>query len=222
MSDEISSSPATAGEGSGVRVFPNEPISVLAAAPSPPAPSPASGRGEKRERIVAAARGWIGTPYVHQAAAKGQGTDCLGLIRGLYAELYGAEPEAPPPYTPDWNEARASEEPLLSAARRHLKKGPHTSRCARRPLPAGEGEGAVTSPAGRGRAEGAGEGLILPAQILIFRILPAGPAKHCGVAVSEDHFVHAYAGRAVIESWLSRWWIERLAGVFEFPGVEGW
>ncbi len=140
-----------------------------------------------RARIVAAARAWIGTPYVHQAAAKGQGTDCLGLIRGLYAELHGAEPEAPPPYTPDWNEARASEEPLLSAARRHLA-----------PV----------------------AGAILPAQILIFRILPAGPAKHCGVAVSEDHFVHAYAGRAVVESWLSRWWIERLAGVFEFPGVE--
>ncbi len=172
-----------------------------------------AGAGERllaRPRIAAAARAWIGTPYVHQASAKGQGTDCLGLLRGLYAELYGAEPEAPPPYTPDWNEAHASEEPLLSAARRHLKEGPHPSRFARRPLPAGEVEGA-----------GAGEGLILPGQILIFRILPAGPAKHCGVAVSDDYFVHAYAGRAVIESWLSRWWTERLAGVFEFPGVEG-
>ena len=190
---------------------------------SPAGGGRAAGAGEgpsNRERIAAAARGWIGTPYVHQAAAKGQGTDCLGLIRGLYAELYGAEPEAPPPYTPDWNEARASEEPLLSAARRHLREGPHPP-LRGIPLPAAEGRGLPTSPAGRGRAAGAGEGLIRPAQILIFRILPAGPAKHCGVAVTEDRFVHAYAGRAVIESWLSRWWTSRLAGVFEFPGVEG-
>lgn len=140
-----------------------------------------------RSRIVASARAWIGTPYIHQAAAKGQGTDCLGLIRGLYAELLGAEPEAPPPYTPDWNEARASAEPLLSAARRHLRPA---------------------------------AGPVLPGQVLIFRVLTAGPAKHCGVAVGGDRFVHAYAGRAVIESWLSRWWTERLAGAFDFPGAD--
>ena len=29
-------------------------------------------------RVVAEARSWIGTPYVHQAARKGAGTDCLG------------------------------------------------------------------------------------------------------------------------------------------------
>ncbi|RDD95564.1 peptidase, partial [Paracoccus pantotrophus] len=28
--------------------------------------------------VVQAARGWIGTPYVHQGSAKGAGTDCLG------------------------------------------------------------------------------------------------------------------------------------------------
>ncbi len=31
-----------------------------------------------REDIVRAARGWIGTPYRHQASLKGVGTDCLG------------------------------------------------------------------------------------------------------------------------------------------------
>jgi NlpC/P60 family putative phage cell wall peptidase len=150
---------------------------------------PFSREGVARETIIALARSWLGTPYVHQAAAKGQGTDCLGLVRGIYRELYGRDPELPPPYTPDWNERRSAEEPLLSAARRHL-------------------------------AEVAGRGSIRPGQVLIFRILTTGPAKHCGVAVSEDHFVHAYAGRAVVESWLSRWWTERIAGVFEFPGVD--
>ena len=61
------------------------------------------------QRIVAAARGWIGTPYVHQASVKGAGTDCLGLVRGIWRELYGPEPEALPAYTPDWGEAGVQE-----------------------------------------------------------------------------------------------------------------
>ena len=52
--------------------------------------------------IVAAARGWIGTPYVHGAAMRGAGCDCLGLIRGLRAELGGAVPGVMPAYPADW------------------------------------------------------------------------------------------------------------------------
>ena len=40
-------------------------------------------------RIVMAARGWIGTPYVHQASCRGAGADCLGLIRGVPLFLIG-------------------------------------------------------------------------------------------------------------------------------------
>ena len=46
--------------------------------------------------VVAHARAWIGTPYEHQASCRGSGTDCLGLLRGLWRELLGAEPETPP------------------------------------------------------------------------------------------------------------------------------
>ncbi|PYE85724.1 NlpC/P60 family putative phage cell wall peptidase [Pseudoroseicyclus aestuarii] len=66
-----------------------------------------------------AARGWIGTPYVHQASAKGAGCDCLGLLRGVWQELAGAPPEVPPPYTPDWGEPQRAEL-LHEAALRHL------------------------------------------------------------------------------------------------------
>lgn len=69
--------------------------------------------------IVAAARSWLGTPYHHQAAVKGAGCDCLGLVRGVYAELYGKPAETPPPYSRDWAEA-AGAETMLDAARRHL------------------------------------------------------------------------------------------------------
>lgn len=69
--------------------------------------------------MVAAARGWIGTSYHHQASARGVGCDCLGLVRGVWREVVGTEPEKAPPYSPDWAEAKG-EETLLAAAMRHF------------------------------------------------------------------------------------------------------
>lgn len=74
---------------------------------------------ETAQRAVAIARSWLGTPYVHQASVKGAGCDCLGLLRGVWRELHGMEPEDPPPYSPDWAEARG-EETLYRALKRHL------------------------------------------------------------------------------------------------------
>ncbi len=82
------------------------------------------------DRVVAAARRWIGTPYVHQASLCGAGADCLGLVRGLWRELAGAEPESPPAYTMDWGET-GRRELLREAAARWL-------------VPADEGLGAAT------------------------------------------------------------------------------
>ena len=72
-----------------------------------------------RSTIVSAARGWIGTPYRHQASLKQCGCDCLGLVRGVWREVLGREPEAPGPYSADWAEA-GKREHLLMAAARHL------------------------------------------------------------------------------------------------------
>lgn len=71
------------------------------------------------ERIVAVARGWIGTPYHHQGSLRGVGADCLGLVRGVWREIYGEDAEHPPPYSRDWAEA-GGEETMLAAAARHL------------------------------------------------------------------------------------------------------
>jgi NlpC/P60 family putative phage cell wall peptidase len=77
-----------------------------------------------RPHIVALAREWLGTPYHHQASLRGVGTDCIGLVRGIYRELYGADaPEALPAYTRDWAEANGRET-LIEAARRHLVEIP--------------------------------------------------------------------------------------------------
>ncbi|MDK8872865.1 NlpC/P60 family protein [Paracoccus sp. SSJ] len=73
--------------------------------------------------VVQAARAWIGTPYVHQGSVRGAGTDCLGLVRGIWRELCGAEPEGMPAYTPDWGEVGGAEL-LLGGAERQLLPAP--------------------------------------------------------------------------------------------------
>lgn len=76
-----------------------------------------------REDIVQAAREWVGTPYRHRAAMRGAGCDCLGLLRGVWRDLYGGEPMAiVPNYRADWRDTRhasdlrAVADDLLTAA----------------------------------------------------------------------------------------------------------
>lgn len=71
--------------------------------------------------IVSCARSWLGTPYQHQASCKQYGTDCLGLLRGIWREIYGAEPLSVPPYTPDWAE-QSGQETLYEAAAAVLRE----------------------------------------------------------------------------------------------------
>ncbi|UPH70901.1 peptidase [Abyssibius alkaniclasticus] len=70
------------------------------------------------------ARGWLGTPYQHQASCKGAGADCLGLLRGVWRALYGGEPMALPAYTPDWGECDGREALLDGARKLLLPAGP--------------------------------------------------------------------------------------------------
>jgi NlpC/P60 family putative phage cell wall peptidase len=170
-----------------------------------------------REAIVAAARGWLGTPYHHQASVKGVGSDCLGLIRGIWRELYGPEPEAMPPYTPDWGSVTGSET-LLAAACRHLVKLDDVS--AARP-----GDVLVFRMRDEGVAKHAG---------ILVRAHGSRPGRHPEVRAqraSKDgraphhdghrglRLVHAQEGLGVIEIELGRWWRRRAAAAFSFPGV---
>lgn len=144
--------------------------------------------GADPARVVALARDWIGTPYRHQASLKGAGADCLGLIRGVWRALYGAEPEAPPPYTREWCEA-SGDEALWRAAARRLWPG-----------------------------DGARDG-----DVLLFRMAAGAPAKHLAIratdAIGEASIIHAYSGRAVIESPFSESWRRRVVAAFRYPEV---
>ena len=68
------------------------------------------------DAVIAAARGWLGTPYHDQASLRGVGCDCLGLARGIWRDLVGAEPQPIPPYSRDWGET-GTREVLADGAR---------------------------------------------------------------------------------------------------------
>lgn len=82
------------------------------------APDPGPGGDDPGARVVAIARKWLGTPYRHQASRLQVGCDCLGLIRGVWAEATGTLAAEPGPYAPDWAE-RAGRERLIEAAEAH-------------------------------------------------------------------------------------------------------
>ncbi|RPE71298.1 NlpC/P60 family putative phage cell wall peptidase [Pacificibacter maritimus] len=139
------------------------------------------------ETIVSATREWIGTPYVHQASCKGAGTDCLGLLRGVWRELYGQEPELVPAYTQDWSEPQRDER-LLHAAQRHL---------VQKPLEQMQG-GDVLLFRMRSKSVAKHVGIVATA----------------GAAPT---FIHAYSGHSVVENALTAPWRRRVAACFSFP-----
>ena len=53
--------------------------------------------------------------------------------------------------------------------------------------------------------------------VLLFRWRPHLPAKHAGILVGNDRFIHAYEGNAVTISALVPQWRRRIAGAFAFP-----
>lgn len=142
-----------------------------------------------RTAALVAARGWVGTPYRHQASLKGEGADCLGLIRGVWREVVGPEPETLPPYSPDWAEAGGTEA-LLMAARRWLVEI--------EPEAAQPGDVLLF----RMRAD---------VPIKHCGILSA-------VGPPEPRLIHAYWGRSVVESWMGDWWLRKRAAAFTWPG----
>ena len=53
--------------------------------------------------------------------------------------------------------------------------------------------------------------------LVLFRWRPHLPAKHAGIMVASDRFIHAYQGHEVTISTLVRQWRQRIAGTFIFP-----
>ena len=139
------------------------------------------------EEVLRCAQDWLGTPYQHQASCKGAGTDCLGLLRGIWREIYGAEPGLVPAYTPDWSEP-TGEEVLLKAATDLLRSVAPGAGIAGDVLVFRMRPGAVAKHLGL--------------------LAKTGP---------EPAFIHAYSGHGVVLSPLSTPWQHKIAAIFRFP-----
>jgi len=140
--------------------------------------------------IVAEARRWIGTPYVHQASLRGAGADCLGLLRGVWLGLYGAEPGDVPAYTPDWSEPQGDEV---------LWRGLSAVMVSKPVDDDARGDVILC----RMRDRGVAKHLGLQARVGEFA-----------------SFVHAYSGHGVLETSLSAPWQRRIVARFGFPALQ--
>jgi len=144
-------------------------------------------RCAKGELVVAEARGWIGTPYQHQASVRGAGADCLGLIRGVWRALIGGEPEEMPGYTPDWSEVDRVER-LHDGAARHLIRVAHPY--------------------------AAGDVLLFRMKR---QAVAKHLAILSDMRPDAQRIIHAYSGHGVVESPLGPAWARRIVAGFRFP-----
>jgi NlpC/P60 family putative phage cell wall peptidase len=149
-------------------------------------------------KSVDIARTWVGTPYHHQASKRRIGTDCLGLIIGVWAEYYGKVPQKAPAYSRDWNISDGvydgMNEPMLVAFRQYFDEIDFST--------ASVGD------------------------VLVFRYGEKLPAKHAGIltTVPNDRFavdgiykmIHSIETRGVEEVIMVPWWLRRVAGTFRF------
>lgn len=138
--------------------------------------------------ITKAARSWIGTPYLHQASVKGQGCDCLGLLRGVWREILGNEPERIPAYTADWSEM-GDQENLWKAAERNLISVPINTTA----------EGQIL--------------LFRMQKNCVAKHLGILASHESGFST----VIHAYTDRGVVETPLNSSWTRKIVAQFKFP-----
>lgn len=141
----------------------------------------------RRSLIVASARSWVGTPYLHQGRRRDVGADCLGLVLGVWEEIRGSVPEPPPAYTPDWSETQG-QEVLWQAMTRHLVPVPDVAALPGDVLLFRMRESGVAKHLGIQTETGDGA-----------------------------RFVHAYTRRGVVETRLTPPWARRIVARFAFP-----
>lgn len=147
---------------------------------------------DQRAEIVRAARDWIGTPYRHQSSTKSQGADCLGLLRGVWREIFGEEPEVAPSYTADWSE-QSGQERLWHAAARHLRRVDI-------------------------RADRVGDVVLFRMRggAVAKHLAILGDGRD-----GFPTLIHSYSGSGVVETPLTPAWARRIVAQFEFPDRRG-
>lgn len=75
----------------------------------------------ERAAVVAAARGWLRTPWRHSAAVRGAGIDCARLLVEVYADAGLIDRFGPEHYPCDWHMHRR-EERFLAIVGQHAAR----------------------------------------------------------------------------------------------------
>lgn len=137
--------------------------------------------------IVEQARSWVGTPFRHRASCRGAGADCLGLLRGVWRALYGAEPWHVPAYQNDWTISGGATDLREALRNFFVESSIKTDACGKILM-------------FRMRWNGP------PQHLGISALADTGPG-----------FVHAYQPHGVVESALTDAWRRRVIATFSFP-----
>lgn len=139
--------------------------------------------------VVQEALEWVGTPYHHRTALKQKGVDCIGLILGVYAQIFNEElfPRSELPiYSPDWRDATKRDN-MLILARKHFKRVP--------------------------------KGQEQPGDVRMFRMKHDSICKHCAFQINDFEILHAYSGHKVCIGELTKVWKLRTVETFRFKNL---
>jgi NlpC/P60 family putative phage cell wall peptidase len=63
------------------------------------------------------------------------------------------------------------------------------------------------------------DGTLAAGQVVLFRLNGLAEAKHCGILLGPERFIHAQERLGVVEANLTEAWARRVSGRYEFPGV---
>jgi NlpC/P60 family putative phage cell wall peptidase len=84
----------------------------------------------------------------------------------------------------------------------------------------------MRDPAHAGALKAAAERFLVPVtgevkagQVLLFRLNGMTEAKHCGILVTPERFIHAQERLGVVETNLTEAWARRVSGWFAFPDL---
>ena len=143
---------------------------------------------KRRQAIAQTARDWIGTPYQHQASVIGCGCDCLGLVRGVWRDHVGPEPEALLDYGPSWGDV-SEVEVLQQALGRYFEPT---------------------------EIDPARVGCVMSFRMQA-RSIAKHVAITAGYDGENPLMIHSYNNRGVVLTVLNAAWLRRSAGQFNFP-----
>jgi NlpC/P60 family putative phage cell wall peptidase len=147
----------------------------------------------KRAAIVATARTWVGTNFVHQGRVKSLGVDCVGIPLCVAEELSAKDKEGQPMTGKMY--ASYSSQP----------EGNYVHRMCQKHL--------VQKPVNQ----------MKPGDVITMNVVSAPcHVGVLGEDANGLTIIHAYSGASnkVVEQPLDVKWRRRIAGCFAFPGVE--